>query len=284
MSYNCENIPQELKDSLLQQNPELVTPAKGGGSNVKFWNAKTDRTGDITFRPAAGLYILLAIPALFAVIFFLAGFSDREIIPMLFSLIPAVIFVIILRIVLVPPKIDFREQTIFLRKKNIPMDDIQVIQFLPEYIVSRSKNGTSRYYSYEINLILKDNSRVNLIDQGGNREKNLELAQYIASAIQVPLWNVGCAEDRMAVSAEEVIKQIKFKGITPKAKGCIIAFISLFGLLFAMPILGAVIFSGNRMISIFFGFFLLVEIAVITAVITFICKLSKKADTDETQD
>ncbi len=50
----------------------------------------------------------------------------------------------------------------------------------------RSKNGS--YYSYEINLVLHNASRVNVIDHG-NHQAVIEDAETLAQALGVPLWD-----------------------------------------------------------------------------------------------
>ena len=62
--------------------------------------------------------------------------------------------------------------------------DIHAIQIIEEYIHS----DKSRYYSYELNLVLKDANRVNIIDHG-NYQQIAQDAQDIAKFIGVPIWD-----------------------------------------------------------------------------------------------
>ncbi len=64
--------------------------------------------------------------------------------------------------------------------------DIRAIQVVGE---NCSGSKGSRYRSYEINLVLKDASRVNVIDHG-NLSQILLDAQQIATRLNVPMWDV----------------------------------------------------------------------------------------------
>ncbi len=68
--------------------------------------------------------------------------------------------------------------------------DIHAIQLLSERVRSSSSSGSSAYRSYELNLVLKDGERVNVMDHG--KEKAIEeAAQVIAGALNVPVWKAG---------------------------------------------------------------------------------------------
>ena len=72
-------------------------------------------------------------------------------------------------------------------ESGVRIEDIYAIQVLAEVCVSHNKNRTTRYNSYELNLVLTGGSRVNVIDHG-NREQILEDARTLASFLGVPLW------------------------------------------------------------------------------------------------
>ncbi len=68
--------------------------------------------------------------------------------------------------------------------------DIHAIQLLDEYIRSSSDNGrNTSFYSYELNLVLKDGKRLNVVDHG-----KLSLirddAAKLAGFLNVPVWDV----------------------------------------------------------------------------------------------
>ncbi len=66
----------------------------------------------------------------------------------------------------------------------VNLEDIQAIQILKQNI--RSKNKT--YVSYEINLVLDNNQRLSVVDQG-DEKGGLEDAQALANYLEVPLLN-----------------------------------------------------------------------------------------------
>ena len=70
-------------------------------------------------------------------------------------------------------------------KIHAELDQIHAIQVLSEYC----HTDKSHYYSYELNLILKDSSRINVIDHG-NLTKLREDANTVAEFLGVPIWDV----------------------------------------------------------------------------------------------
>lgn len=70
-------------------------------------------------------------------------------------------------------------------KKNAAMlRDIYAIQLLREYV----RSDKSSYYSYELNLILKNGSRINVIDHGKQSEI-IEDARKLGNFLGKPVWN-----------------------------------------------------------------------------------------------
>lgn len=66
--------------------------------------------------------------------------------------------------------------------------NIHAIQILPEYV----RSDKSSYYSFELNLVLKDASRMNVIDHG-NAVKIREDAKMLSDFLGVPVWDAGAA-------------------------------------------------------------------------------------------
>jgi hypothetical protein len=71
-------------------------------------------------------------------------------------------------------------------KNMTPLREIRAIQVIGE---NCSGSKGSRYRSYEINLVLRDASRVNVIDHGNISQILLD-AQQIATRLSVPMWDV----------------------------------------------------------------------------------------------
>jgi hypothetical protein len=73
------------------------------------------------------------------------------------------------------------------QNKIIPLNNIHALQLLGE-TVSWGKNNSS-YISYELNLILKDSSRINVIDHW-DLEQIKEDAKKIAEKLKIKLYDI----------------------------------------------------------------------------------------------
>jgi hypothetical protein len=81
-------------------------------------------------------------------------------------------------------------------KDFVRLKDIHAIQLLSEecMMIGRSGSGSGTrevkipFYSYEINLVLEDGSRMNVIDQG-NLNRIRADAKTLAQFLEVPLWD-----------------------------------------------------------------------------------------------
>lgn len=72
-------------------------------------------------------------------------------------------------------------------KRYIKLSEIYAIQVLSEYI-ERVNRKSKSYYSYEINLVLKDATRVNVVDHG-NKTSALRDSDKLSKFLGVPLWS-----------------------------------------------------------------------------------------------
>lgn len=71
------------------------------------------------------------------------------------------------------------------RKKGpVPLNEVKAVQVIRERVTSKN----SSYYSYELNLVLADASRINVIDHG-KLAAVIEDAETLATALGVPLWD-----------------------------------------------------------------------------------------------
>ncbi len=67
--------------------------------------------------------------------------------------------------------------------KFVRLELIHALQIVAEYI-----SGKNSFYSYELNLVLKNGNRINLIDHG-RRKKLIEDAEILAEFLGIPLWD-----------------------------------------------------------------------------------------------
>ena len=69
-------------------------------------------------------------------------------------------------------------------KKSFDLENAEAIQLIREYI----RGNKSSYYSYELNLICSDGSRINIVDHGALR-KLREDAALLAEYLSIPVWD-----------------------------------------------------------------------------------------------
>lgn len=69
-------------------------------------------------------------------------------------------------------------------EQSVPLNKIHALQLIGEYYQS----GRSSIHSYELNLVLNNGSRVNVI-QHGVKLKLLSDAQLLSSFLAIPVWN-----------------------------------------------------------------------------------------------
>ena len=70
-------------------------------------------------------------------------------------------------------------------KEYAQIKDIHALQLLSEYC----RGDKSSYYSYELNLILNDGTRINVVEHG-NLKKLRDDAEELAKFLNVPLWDI----------------------------------------------------------------------------------------------
>ena len=211
---NLSRNPVEVDPSQFDDPVATATgwgPAKRGGSNFcthKFVEVNPNR---IEFRPSVGA-------KLFSMIFLLIGLglsigfsykllskeniilTTHTIFPILFGLVFAIVGVVMFYFFLSPIVFD-KYSGYFWKGRRGPdqvvnkdkikdltrLDEIHALQLISEYVRSSGKNSSS-YYSYELNLVLADASRVNVVDHG-IKDKLIEDAQTLAEFLDVPVWD-----------------------------------------------------------------------------------------------
>ena len=69
-------------------------------------------------------------------------------------------------------------------KKSFDLKTAEAIQLIREYV----RGHKSSYYSYELNLVCSDGSRINIVDHGALR-KLREDAALLAEYLSIPVWD-----------------------------------------------------------------------------------------------
>ncbi|MFH2204350.1 MAG: hypothetical protein ABIJ96_14630 [Elusimicrobiota bacterium] len=192
--------PKSFNDPLAERTQ--WTPAKGGGANFCTSKLHEAGPGRFEFRPTIGM-------KLFAMVFLLMGLGAVTLGINLFffveapghdwgALIPVLVGAVFAAVgggmlhANAKPLVFDRTRSLFYRgaagaappKDYIELSRIHALQLISE----RCTGKNSSYYSYELNLILDDASRVNVADHG-DRERLREDAQTLASFLGKPIWD-----------------------------------------------------------------------------------------------
>jgi hypothetical protein len=200
--------PSAIDDPIAQKVDWI--PAKGGGTNIRTHRLVEVNPNRLAFRPTVGVLI-------FGGIFLLAGlgagigigtafFRGKLDAPVALGIVFMVIFPAvfggagfwILRSACKPRFFDAREEWYWCSRKpiefashndeeyehGVPFADIHALQIISEYC----RSDKSSYYSYELNIVLKEGDRVNVIDHGNIKKLRLD-AETLAEFLDVPLWD-----------------------------------------------------------------------------------------------
>jgi hypothetical protein len=217
-------IGDSIKDAIKAQNTPLDlskfnnpiadktdwSPLKPGGTNFRTHKFSKEQ-GAAYFKATKGSLVFsgffMILGLIVPLVIFTQFFMSNNSFMIAFSLIPVVFFIagfFILRHSTKP--IVFNKNTGYFWKGRLKENenpaqkplkvyckliDIVALQIISERVRSSSSSssgGSSSFRSYEINLILQDASRLNVIDHG-NRSKLMEDAEQLASYLGVPIWD-----------------------------------------------------------------------------------------------
>ena len=201
--------PTALNDPVAEQTE--WTPAAGGGTNFKTHKLKKIHGQRMEFRATIGML-------LFGGIFFVIGvgvgaafvassisaindesrsFEPASLLLLLFAGVFGGVGFFLLRSALIPAVFDLSHGYYCKSRKKpehsmnpsrikgyVKLNEIHALQLISEYC----SGNKSSYYSYELNLVLKDGSRINVVDHG-NRSALQRDAETLASFLQLPVWN-----------------------------------------------------------------------------------------------
>ena len=192
--------PASLNDEVAMKTK--WNPACGGGTNVCTHRLKEISGTSVSFKPCAmaiifpGIFMLAGLGVFCGAIY--AGVvhkSDFIYFGIPFGGIFFTVGYLICRSWLVPRTFDQMEGC-YWKGKGRPhhlnnkikdkceLKEIYAIQLISEYC----SGDKSSYYSYELNLVLKDGERINITDHG-NKKAILEDAEKLAEFLNIPVWN-----------------------------------------------------------------------------------------------
>jgi hypothetical protein len=183
------------------------TPAKPGGANFRTHRLIMPHPGRAEFVATAGAKVFYGLFTLIGCALFLfagikllttAGPTRASLIaPLVIGALFALVGIIIWRQGNSPIVFDGQQGLFWQGKREESLvydstlstnatrfDNIHALQLVAEHV----RGSKSSYYSYELNLVLKDASRVNVVDHGNPatlREDAAELARFLNR----PLWD-----------------------------------------------------------------------------------------------
>lgn len=74
---------------------------------------------------------------------------------------------------------------LLMNSESEKIKDMKAIQILVKDV-----SGDSGWYkSYELNIIKENSNRINILSQGGEEKKFIDLAEKLSAFLQIPLWN-----------------------------------------------------------------------------------------------
>lgn len=87
-------------------------------------------------------------------------------------------------------KTKIHRRDLAISKAYIPLKSIKAIQLIGEHI----KSDDSSYNSFELNLVLDDASRKNVVDHG-NLKSIIADAEILSDFLNIPIWHAGSLKD-----------------------------------------------------------------------------------------
>ncbi|NVJ49341.1 MAG: hypothetical protein HWE13_08440 [Gammaproteobacteria bacterium] len=172
-------------------------PLKGGGANFKTHNLRPGQQGQMEFVVAWQMKLFaIFFAGIGAIVGGVFLFAAGEIIPFFIGLVFVVIGVSIYYFSSTPRVFDKRlnyywkgriksesAAQVMALKEHCALSDIYGLQILSEYI----KGDKSNYYSYELNIIRQDGSRLCVVDHG-NLEQIRQDANTLSQYLKVPVF------------------------------------------------------------------------------------------------
>jgi hypothetical protein len=180
-------------------------PAKGGGTNFRTHRLVSTGPERMEFRASLGaklfygVFLLVGLGVIAgvasaAIAKGVAGFRKQETIGILFGLVFATVGGLLWYFGTAPIVFDRRKGRFWKGRKSpdevfgksslkyfATFEEIHALQLVSEYC-SGNKHS---YYSYELNLVLADGRRINVIDHGRIQEDARQLAEFLDK----PLWD-----------------------------------------------------------------------------------------------
>ena len=187
------------------------TPAKRGGANFCTHKLRRINPSRCEFKITAGamlfsvLFLAVGIGVLIAALVMLGGQGlSGQVLPLLMMTVLGLVFSAVGAGLLarqsIPTVLDTKLGLCWKGRKDprmvaardkmklcLSLDEVHAIQLISEHCRSSGENSRS-YYSYELNLVRHDGSRVNLVDHG-NAKRIRQDADLLSNCLGVPVWD-----------------------------------------------------------------------------------------------
>ena len=191
--------PSALNDEVAQRTQ--WDPAKQGGASFRTHRLKRVDSNRIELKASGGallFYAVFLLVGLGIIVGFTLGPGVRgNVLPIVFGVVFAAVGGGMLWAGSAPIVFDKRKEAYWKGRKSpydvrhanelkeyAELDRIHALQIVSEYI----RGNKSSYHSYELNLVLDDGSRLNVVDHG-NAAKLREDARVLSEFLEKPVWD-----------------------------------------------------------------------------------------------
>ena len=202
--------PSELGDPVAMQTD--WTPAKEkGGANFRSHKLVESNPDQLEFRASTGLklfcliFLVVGVGALIG-FFCIISFGGRQVNWGTLCLLGAgLVFTTrggrALYISTAPIVFDRRRGFFWIGRKNpehvfnkgtlkhfAELEQIHALQLISKFVVTGAQHDHARYFSYELNLVLEDGKRINVVAHG-NQDRLREDTDTLAAFLGKPIWD-----------------------------------------------------------------------------------------------
>ena len=205
----------DFTDDSIKKNVSTA-PLEPGGSNFKTHALVKKSASKLAYRPSAGsirfslIFLIIGLVVLFSGLFNFSSFSINFSQVNWFMVLFGVVFAGVggfLSYTFFTPRVFDKQLGLYYKtykvnihknrgdsKKQVLLKSIIALQIIGEQI--RGKDRT--YGSFELNIVLNNGSRENVIDHG-NLKSIIDDAHVISNFLNIPIWHAKSSEDSISI-------------------------------------------------------------------------------------
>ncbi|WP_176012492.1 hypothetical protein [Victivallis sp. Marseille-Q1083] len=196
-------LPLTIPDDPAARQTAWQAVKSGSGGNFCTHRLKRVKPSQLEFKISPAALLFGGLPVLIGLFFgvlwgyYLCNSSDwLSLLPLFFSLFIIALGLFLLWLEMRPIVFDAEAKQYWADRRRQPaasrechrdraaFETIRALQILPKFI-SNSRNA---YYSYELNLVLNNGRRLNIVDHGRLKPLRQDAAA-LATFLAVPLWD-----------------------------------------------------------------------------------------------